>query len=443
MDTDLPTSQLLWAAQVGELCGRAGDGLAPEWGFLDVWLELLGAEAGYLTVVRPDGLEQSFSRRLVPGAPRGDAPGVREVRTDDAPARLVVTAAGRTPLAAALAVEIDRPSTTAAVQSVEPLVRRALLRLARGPASPSDAAAVKAWNSAPGPMLLLGEDAAVIAANPAAQRRLKLGRDGSVPPWLRRWLDAELDGGGPRNHANWTAAGDGTEYNLNVLAVDPAEPTPGRWLVSLVRGGPTLSGRLALAAKEFALTPREQETLALLAEGLSNRLIAEALDVTPATVKFHLIRVMKKAGVGTRTELLARLHTLHLVDREIAVPLRALRMRSGYAWQDESGVVFCVMDQGAELDVPDIAEFQDVVGSFATEGPVRVYSDATGVRGSTPAAHKAAGKPTPFVSRLAVRGGSTVSRTLVNLWLRVARPPYPTRLFRDREEALAWLTTDD
>ena len=44
-----------------------------------------------------------------------------------------------------------------------------------------------------------------------------------------------------------------------------------------------------------------------------------------------------------------------------------------------------------------------------------------------------------LLGALAVKGGSAVSRALVNLWLRVSTPPYPTRLFRDRDEALRWL----
>jgi DNA-binding NarL/FixJ family response regulator len=57
------------------------------------------------------------------------------------------------------------------------------------------------------------------------------------------------------------------------------------------------------AAVEVHLTARELEVLELLLLGLSNREIAHALDVEQATVKAHLGRLMRKAGVTNRTAL--------------------------------------------------------------------------------------------------------------------------------------------
>ena len=57
------------------------------------------------------------------------------------------------------------------------------------------------------------------------------------------------------------------------------------------------------AAAEVHLTRRELEVLSLLLLGLSNREIAHALDVEQATVKAHLGRLMRKAGVTNRTAL--------------------------------------------------------------------------------------------------------------------------------------------
>ena len=50
------------------------------------------------------------------------------------------------------------------------------------------------------------------------------------------------------------------------------------------------------------LTPRELETLQLLAEGLSNKEIARALSVSPRTVNFHLDNIYTKLHVSSRTE---------------------------------------------------------------------------------------------------------------------------------------------
>ncbi len=50
------------------------------------------------------------------------------------------------------------------------------------------------------------------------------------------------------------------------------------------------------------LTVRELEIIAHLAEGLSNKEIAAALNVSARTVNFHLDNIYSKLGVNTRTE---------------------------------------------------------------------------------------------------------------------------------------------
>jgi len=55
-------------------------------------------------------------------------------------------------------------------------------------------------------------------------------------------------------------------------------------------------------AIEEPLTPRELQVLALLAEGLPNKAIAERLDISDQTVKFHVAAVLGKLGVANRTE---------------------------------------------------------------------------------------------------------------------------------------------
>ncbi|HXF26085.1 MAG TPA: response regulator transcription factor, partial [Bryobacteraceae bacterium] len=56
------------------------------------------------------------------------------------------------------------------------------------------------------------------------------------------------------------------------------------------------------AALPEPLTPREIEVLKMLAEGLSNKLIAVDLGISEHTVKFHVNSILGKLNAGSRTE---------------------------------------------------------------------------------------------------------------------------------------------
>lgn len=53
------------------------------------------------------------------------------------------------------------------------------------------------------------------------------------------------------------------------------------------------------------LSPREKEVLALVAEGRSNKAIAETLFVSPNTVKTHVASLLTKLRVESRVQLAA------------------------------------------------------------------------------------------------------------------------------------------
>ncbi|MEV5437131.1 response regulator transcription factor [Streptomyces sp. NPDC052682] len=64
------------------------------------------------------------------------------------------------------------------------------------------------------------------------------------------------------------------------------------------------------------LTARERDVLALVGDGLPNREIADALGLSPDTVKDHLRRIYAKLGVATR------LHAAHIAWRAEGGALR-------------------------------------------------------------------------------------------------------------------------
>jgi DNA-binding CsgD family transcriptional regulator len=62
-----------------------------------------------------------------------------------------------------------------------------------------------------------------------------------------------------------------------------------------------------------ALTPREHDVLALVADGLPNREIARQLGISEHTVKFHLASVFGKLGASSRTEAVQRALRMGLI----------------------------------------------------------------------------------------------------------------------------------
>jgi DNA-binding NarL/FixJ family response regulator len=64
--------------------------------------------------------------------------------------------------------------------------------------------------------------------------------------------------------------------------------------------------------RELQLTAREEQVLQLLADGLTNRDIAEALAVSIKTVEVHVKHLFVKLDAGSRTQVVrnARLHGL-------------------------------------------------------------------------------------------------------------------------------------
>ncbi len=58
-------------------------------------------------------------------------------------------------------------------------------------------------------------------------------------------------------------------------------------------------------ASDVALTPREFDVLALIAEGASNKAIARRLGISVHTVKFHIASLLDKLDAEGRTEAVA------------------------------------------------------------------------------------------------------------------------------------------
>ncbi len=68
------------------------------------------------------------------------------------------------------------------------------------------------------------------------------------------------------------------------------------------------------SATGMDLTPREQQVLELMAEGLNNSQIAERLVVSRSTIKYHVSNILSKLGVTSRAEAIALAMRRHLIS---------------------------------------------------------------------------------------------------------------------------------
>ncbi len=62
------------------------------------------------------------------------------------------------------------------------------------------------------------------------------------------------------------------------------------------------------------LTPRQLEVLALLCEGLPNKLISRQLNISGATVKVHIGCILRELGVASRLQAVVAARRLGLLN---------------------------------------------------------------------------------------------------------------------------------
>ncbi|WP_189105299.1 helix-turn-helix transcriptional regulator [Streptomyces camponoticapitis] len=131
-----------------------------------------------------------------------------------------------------------------------------------------------------------------------------------------RWAADLLDASAGREHAaallvqaHTTAKALGARF-----LVEQTELLAGRARISLAttpRLAPAPDPQ-ADAVSSLGLTPREKDVLRRVAEGRSNRQIAEELYISPKTASVHVSNILAKLGVSGRTEAAAMAHRLQL-----------------------------------------------------------------------------------------------------------------------------------
>jgi DNA-binding CsgD family transcriptional regulator len=197
------------------------------------------------------------------------------------------------------------PADATALANVAPLVAdgiRASLRF--------DAARREGGDGAPGMVVIGPDDAIEMITTPARELLAALRApaervDAETPPTPVLAL---------ASHCRAARAG---AASCDVVAVPsaigwitlhatlPEGRADGRVAVVLERA-PTRQAT-AVRLETHGVSPREREVAALLARGLSNGEIADALVVSPYTVQDHVRSLYEKTGVSGRQELVARL----------------------------------------------------------------------------------------------------------------------------------------
>jgi DNA-binding NarL/FixJ family response regulator len=80
-----------------------------------------------------------------------------------------------------------------------------------------------------------------------------------------------------------------------------ANSTQLHYLLELMTHVPSL--RVVTAKGNNILTPREEQVVALVADGMSNRRVAAELGLREHTIKTYLFRIFEKLGISSRVEL--------------------------------------------------------------------------------------------------------------------------------------------
>jgi DNA-binding CsgD family transcriptional regulator/tetratricopeptide (TPR) repeat protein len=141
----------------------------------------------------------------------------------------------------------------------------------------------------------------------------KAGELDEAPEWIARPYRLQLDGDARAAAGAWLerlcpyeaarALADADDES----ALEELERLGARPLAADLRRRLGLRGpRETTRANPAGLTARELEVLALLADGLQNREIAERLVLSPRTVDHHVSSVLRKLGARTRGEAAAR-----------------------------------------------------------------------------------------------------------------------------------------
>jgi len=175
---------------------------------------------------------------------------------------------------------------------------------------PVDIASIlQAVTSTPAKVVVLSlNHSANITAQMAAMRRVHLSHPAVAKVLLVESYDRELVVNAFRSGARGIFCISDTHFRLLCRCIQRvaggqiwANTEQLSFLLDLISEVPSL--RVLNSRGHQLLTPREEQVVALVAEGLSNRDTARELNLSEHTVKKYLFRIFDKLGISSRVEL--------------------------------------------------------------------------------------------------------------------------------------------
>jgi DNA-binding NarL/FixJ family response regulator len=187
------------------------------------------------------------------------------------------------------------------------LRRRSEFRISTCPVDMSSI--LQAVASAPAKVVVLSLNHSLSIANQmAAMRRVHLFHPALAKVLLVESYDRELVVSAFRSGARGIFCISDTHFRLLCRCIQRvadgqiwANTEQMSFLLDLISDVPSL--RVLNSSGHQLLTPREEQVVALVAEGLSNRNTAKELNLSEHTIKKHLFRIFDKLGISSRVEL--------------------------------------------------------------------------------------------------------------------------------------------
>jgi DNA-binding NarL/FixJ family response regulator len=156
-----------------------------------------------------------------------------------------------------------------------------------------------------------------ISQQMAAMRRLHLLHPALAKVLLAESYDRELVVSAFRSGARGIFCLTDTQFRLLCRCIQRvaegqvwANTEQMNYLLDSISEAPSL--RVVNSNGRMLLTPREEQVVALVAEGLSNRDTARELNLSEHTIKKYLFRIFDKLGISSRVELV--LYAVHHSD---------------------------------------------------------------------------------------------------------------------------------